>query len=146
GWRWEAVMNAILLTVQAESFKLLRRKRTYILAALWWFLMPILLLIIARALEGNLGGSFIDEENVVGAVVQAVASPLGLARANLLGPSLLSPTLYIITAALLAGVLIGEERSRNMWKTVLTAQPDRLGVLTGKVAVAMLTLLVLMLG
>jgi len=139
-------MSPLLSTIRAEAFKLVRRRRTYILAGLWWLLMPILLLIVARALQANLGGSFVDEEGVIAAIVQAIASPHGLVRANLFGPSTVSPTLYIISAALLAGVLVGEERSRNMWKTVLTAQPNRTVVLTGKVTVAMIFLLAYMIG
>jgi len=139
-------VNPLLSTIRAEAFKLIRRRRTYILAALWWLLIPILLLIVARALQGNLGGSFVDEEGIIAGVVQSIASPLGLVRANLVGPALISPTVYIITAALLAGVLIGEERSRNMWKTVLTAQHNRVAILTGKILVAMLFLLIYMVG
>jgi ABC-type transport system involved in multi-copper enzyme maturation permease subunit len=44
----------------------------------------------------------------------------------------------------LAATLIGEERSHQMWKSVLTTQPSRIAVLAGKVAVAMLFLGALM--
>lgn len=133
-------MTALLAVVRAELFKVLRKRRTYVLAALLWLLLPALVLLLGRLLEMNLRGSFIDESEAVATMVQQLASPFGLARAALAGPALLSPTFYIIAVALLAGVLVGEERSHQMWKTVLTAQPNRLAVLVGKLVVAMLVL------
>ena len=79
-------------------------------------------------------------------VVQLVASPVAITRNNLLLLGNLSPSLLIIVVALLAALFIGEERSQNMWKTVLTAQPNRLTVLTGKLIAAMTVFGVLLLG
>jgi hypothetical protein len=60
------------------------------------------------------------------------------------GPAFTSPPFYVIVVAALAAVLIGEERSHQMWKTVLVAQPSRVAVLAGKLVVAMLAVGVLM--
>jgi ABC-type transport system involved in multi-copper enzyme maturation permease subunit len=131
-------VNAFAHVIAAELFKVVRKRRTYVVAGLWWVLLPVVTLLIGQLLQTNLGGSFIDEGGGVGVVVQAVASPYGLARIALVGPAYLSPTFYIIVAALFAALLIGEERGQSMWKTVLVAQPNRLAVLAGKVVVAML--------
>lgn len=139
-------MNAFANVVRAELFKAVRKRRTYILAGLWWVLLPALVLIVGRVLQVNLRGSFVDQEGAVTSVVQALASPFGIARAALVGPAYMSPTFYIIVIALLAALFVGEERSHNMWKTTLVAQPNRLAVLAGKFASAMLILGVLLLG
>ncbi|CAN5904753.1 hypothetical protein BH24DEI2_BH24DEI2_05330 [soil metagenome] len=139
-------MNAFMNVVRAELFKVVRKKRTYILAGLWWLVLPILALIVARVVQTSLAGSFVDGDVSVQGVLQAFASPYGVARAALALPALLSPTYYIIVISLLGALFIGEERSQNTWKTVLVAQPNRLAVLTGKFAVAMLTFGVILFG
>jgi ABC-type transport system involved in multi-copper enzyme maturation permease subunit len=139
-------VSAFANVVSAELFKVLRKRRTYVVAGLWWGLLPILTLTVGQLLQTNLGGSFVDEGGSVSMVVQAVASPFGLARIALVGPAYLSPTFYIIVAALFAALLIGEERSQSMWKTVLVAQPNRMAVLAGKVAVAMIVVAALLIG
>jgi ABC-type transport system involved in multi-copper enzyme maturation permease subunit len=58
----------------------------------------------------------------------------------------LSPSLLIIVVALTAALLVGEERTQNMWKTLLTVQPNRVAVLSGKLTAAMLYLFVLLAG
>lgn len=131
-------MSALFAVVRAELFKAVRKRRTYVLAGLLWLLLPLLVLLLGRLLETNLAGSFVDEAELVATAVQQLASPFGIARAVLVAPALLSPTFYIIAVALFAGLLMGEEKSHNMWKTVLTAQPDRGAVLAGKLLVAML--------
>lgn len=132
--------------VRAEVFKVLRKRRTYVLAGLWWGLLPALVLFVGRLVHVNLGGTFVDESGGIGLVVQEIASPYGIARIALIGPAYASPTFYVIVVALLAALLIGEERGHAMWKTVLVAQPQRFAVMAGKVSVAMLVLGVLMLG
>jgi len=131
-------MNAFLQVVTAETFKLVRKRRSYVLAFLWWVLLPALVLIVARVLVGNLGASFANEAGGVDLVVQQLASPFGIARIGLVGPAYVSPTFYVIVIAALAAALVGEERTHHMWKTVLVAQPSRWAVLAGKLAVAML--------
>lgn len=140
-------MSAFGQVVRAELFKARRKRRTYVLAGLWWVLLPVLALVVARVIQVNVSGSFLDEEigGVVG-ILQELASPYGLARLGLAGPAFLSPTFYIIVVALLAALFIGEERSQNMWKTTLVAQPARLAVLWGKVAAMMIVLAALMAG
>jgi ABC-type transport system involved in multi-copper enzyme maturation permease subunit len=133
--------------VRAELFKLLRKRRTYVLAGLWWGLLPALALIGGRLLYVNVALSPMARElGGIVETVQAVASPFGLARIALVGPAYMSPTFYIIVVALLAAMLIGEERGHAMWKTVLVAQPQRVAVIAGKVTVAMLALGALMAG
>ena len=139
-------MTAFLNVVEAEMFKAVRKKRTYILAALLWILLPVLVLIIGRILQVNLSGSFVDDTVSVETILQAVASPFGIARISLMLPALSSPTYYIIVISLLAALFIGEERSQNMWKTTLVAQPNRLAVLFGKFTVAMILFGALLLG
>jgi ABC-type transport system involved in multi-copper enzyme maturation permease subunit len=139
-------MSAFLHVVEAEVFKLVRKRRTYVLAFLWWVLLPVLVLIVARVLLSNLGASFANEVGVVDEAVRTIASPFGLARIGLVGPAYLSPTFYVIVVAALAAVLVGEERTHLMWKTVLVAQPSRWAVLAGKLAVAMLAIGVLLAG
>ncbi len=139
-------MRGYLQVVRAELFKVLRKRRTYVLAGLWWGLLPALVLVVGRLVYVNLGGSFADDTGGVTRAVQEIASPFGLARIALVGPAYLSPSFYIIVVALLAALLIGEERGHAMWKTVLVAQPQRLAVMAGKVSVAMLVLAALMAG
>ena len=139
-------MNAFANVVQAELFKVVRKKRTYILAGLWWIVGPVLALIAGRVVQTNLAGSFVESDLSVQNVVQAFASPYGVARIALALPALISPTYYIIVLSLLGALFIGEERSQNMWKTVLVAQPNRLAVLAGKFTVAMLTFGVILFG
>jgi ABC-type transport system involved in multi-copper enzyme maturation permease subunit len=139
-------VRAFLRVVEAEVFKLARKRRTYVLAFLWWGLLPALVLIVARVLLTNLGGSFANEAGVVDEAVRTIASPFGIARIALVGPAYLTPTFYVIVVAALAAVLIGDERSHLMWKTILVAQPSRWAVLAGKLAVAMLAIGVLLAG
>jgi ABC-type transport system involved in multi-copper enzyme maturation permease subunit len=138
-------VNPFVRVVDAELFKLVRKRRTYVLAFLWWLLMPALVLIVARVLVSNLA-AFADEAGVMDQAVQALASPFGIARIGLVGPAYLTPTFYVIVVAALAAVLVGEERGHQMWKTVLVAQPSRWAVLAGKLAVAMLAVGVLLAG
>jgi ABC-type transport system involved in multi-copper enzyme maturation permease subunit len=133
-------LNGVAGVVRAELYKASRKRRTYLLAGLLWLMLPALTLFLGRLLTTNLGGSFVDEADLVTGIVRQIASPFGIVRAALVGPALLSPTFYIIAIALYAALLIGEERGHDMWKTVLTAQPDRLTVLAGKLIVAMLLL------
>ena len=139
-------MSGLGNVVRAELFKVLRKRRTYVLAGLWWGLLPALVLFVGRLIHVNLGGSFVDETGGIRLVVQEIASPYGIARLTLIGPAYASPTFYVIVVALLAALLVGEERGHAMWKTVLVAQPRRWAVMAGKVVVAMLALGGLMLG
>lgn len=139
-------MSAFWSVVAAESFKLVRKRRTYVLAGLWWGLLPGLALIIGRVLVSNLAASFVNEAGGVDLVVQNIASPFGIARLALVGPANVSPSFFVIVIAALAATLIGEERGHQMWKTLLTTQPSRLAVLAGKVTTAMLALAVLLAG
>lgn len=139
-------MNAVLNVVRAEWFKVWRKRRLYMLAGLYWVIAPVLILVVARIVFGSVGGSFVNEDGVVDATLQQLVSPFGLARLLLVGPGYMSPTFYIVCVTLLAALLIGDERSQNMWKTVLVVQPSRVAVLTGKIIVAMLALGVLLLG
>jgi hypothetical protein len=55
-------MNALLNVIRAELFKVVRKRRTYILAALWWVLLPAILLIVGRVVQVNVSGSFVEED------------------------------------------------------------------------------------
>lgn len=139
-------MNAVLNVVRAEWFKVWRKRRLYILAGLYWVVAPIIVLIISRIVASNLSGSFANDQGAVDAAMQALVSPFGLARLLLVGPGYMSPTFFIVSVTLIAALLIGDERSQSMWKTVLVVQPSRAAVMTGKVIVAMLSLGTLLLG
>ncbi len=139
-------MNAFVNVVRAEAFKVTRKRRVYLLAALYWVVAPIIALIVARVVTTNLAGTFIDEGATVQEVVRAFASPHGLATFLLSVPAYVSPSLYMVAIALITALLIGEERGQNMWKTVLVVQPNRLAVLGGKLVVAMGVIALLMVG
>ncbi|MDZ7800031.1 MAG: ABC transporter permease [Trueperaceae bacterium] len=140
-------MTALFRVVAAELFKARRKRRTYVLAGLWWIVLPVLALVLGQVVQTNLAGSFVDETGTtVASIVQAFASPYGLTRIALTGPAFLSPTYYMIVVALLAAVFFGEERSLNMWKTTLVAQPSRLAVLWGKIVAIQVLLGVMLAG
>lgn len=139
-------MSAFAAVVRAEAFKLLRKRRLYVLAGLYWVFLPAVVLFVAAAVQANAAGSFVDTNDSVGSVLREVAGPFGLARLLLVAPTFMNPTPYLIALTLLAALLIGDERSSGMWKNVLVIQPNRLAVLGGKVAVAMLAMLVLVMG
>lgn len=139
-------MNGYLNTVRAEIFKLRHKRRSFVIAGFVWGLIPILLLIVGWVLQTRVAGTFADEGVNVAEVVQQMASPIAIARNSLLIMGNLSPSLLIIIVALTAALLIGEERTQNMWKTLLTVQPNRVAVLSGKLTAAMLYLLLLFVG
>lgn len=139
-------MNGLLNVVRAELFKALRKRRTYVLAGLQWVLLPILTLLIGYVIQVNVTGSFLDEDNTVATTLQAFASPFGLTQVSLALPTLISPPFLLIVIALIAALFIGDERTQNMWKTVLVAQPDRRVILTGKLLTAILLLGLFLLG
>ncbi len=140
-------MTAVMNVIRAELLKVFSKRRTYVLAGLYWVLMPIVLLLVGRIILANLGGSFLEDEGVaVSGIMHGVASPFGMTRLALLGPAYMSPSFYMIIVALFAALLIGEERSQNMWKTTLVAQPSRTAVYWGKFLVAWLAFAVLVAG
>jgi ABC-type transport system involved in multi-copper enzyme maturation permease subunit len=136
-------VNAFANVVRAELFKVRRKRRTFVVAGLWWVLLPVLALIVGRVLLDNLGG-IANDLGGMAPLLQEFASPFGIARLGLVGPAYVSPTFYVIVVALFAALLIGEERTHSMWKTVLVVQPDRVAVLAGKVVVAMIVMGALM--
>jgi len=140
-------MTALLNVMRAELFKSAKKKRTYIMATLLWVILPVIALIVGKIAYVTLNTNFVENSGVSAqSVVQAFASPFGIARLSLVLPSLISPSFYIIVLALLAALFIGEERNQNMWKTTLVAQPNRFAVLLGKFLVAMILFGILMLG
>lgn len=139
-------MKGFVNTVRAELFKLAHKRRTFVMAGFLCLLVPALLLFIGWIVQTRVAGTFAEEGVDVGEVVQLVASPVGITRNLLLLLGNLSPSLLIIVVALTAALLMGEERTQNMWKTVLTVQPNRLAVLSGKLAAGMVFLGVLLLG
>lgn len=141
-------MNALLNVINAELFKTLRKRRVFVLAGLFWILVPVLLLIVGSVIKNNLAGTFADGDEVLNiqTTIQEIASPFGIARLMLMLPTFMSPTYYIIIIALLAALFMGEERSQNMWKTTLVAQPNRLAVLSGKFIVTFLIFGAILLG
>ncbi|MBS3968104.1 MAG: ABC transporter permease [Truepera sp.] len=140
-------MSALVNVIRAELFKAARKRRLYLLAILLWVIFPLLLLFVGWLLQTRVAGTFVDNGTGVGAVVEAVAAPLAISRNSLVLLGNSAPVaLLIVAVVLIAALLIGDERSQNMWKTVLTVQPDRLTVLLGKLIAAMLLLGLLLLG
>jgi ABC-type transport system involved in multi-copper enzyme maturation permease subunit len=140
-------MKALVNVVRAELFKAARKRRLILLASLLWVLFPLLLLFVGWLLQTRVAGTFVDDGAGVRAMVEAVAAPLAISRNSLILLGSSAPVAVLIVAVvLLAAILIGDERSQNMWKTVLTVQPARLTVLCGKLIVAMLLLGLLLLG
>ena len=140
-------MKAVWRVIQAEWFKGLRKRRLYVLAGLWWVLLPVLTIVLARVLQTTVSGSFVDETGIlVPTALQAIASPNGAAGVQLAIPAFLSPSAYVLAVTLLTAAAIGEERSHNMWKTTLVAEPSRLAVLWGKLITVMLQLGLLTVG
>jgi ABC-type transport system involved in multi-copper enzyme maturation permease subunit len=141
-------MKALINVIKAELFKVVRKRRTYVLAALWWVLLPVLILIVGRVIFDNFSTDFVENNSPITAqeVVQNVASAFGIARLHLLFPALVSPSGYMVIFALLAALFIGEERAQNMWKTTLVAQPSRWAVLFGKLITTMLVFGVMLFG
>ncbi len=139
-------MIAVSNALRAELFKAFRKRRFYVLAGLYWVLLPTVALITAAVIDRNLSTSFANQDGTIQQVLQGFASPFGLARLALMAPALMSPTAYIIAVALFAGMFIGEERSQHMWKTTLAVQPARLAVLAGKLAAGMVLLALLLAG
>lgn len=139
-------MTALNNVIIAELFKAIRKRRLYVIAALQWVVLPALILLIGQLIKANIMGTDFDQGGIANSAVQEIASPYGIARLGLLLPAVISPSFYIITIALLAALFIGEERSQNMWKTTLVAQPNRFAVVSGKFIVAMLFFGALLLG
>lgn len=141
-------MNALGNVINAELFKVVRKRRVYILAFLWWVVLPVLVLFVGRILLQSLSTDFVETNSPIppAMLIETLASPFGLARIHLLLPSVVSPSFYLMVLALLAALFMGDERSQNMWKTTLTAQPSRLAVLFGKFIAAMLVYGVLLFG
>jgi ABC-type transport system involved in multi-copper enzyme maturation permease subunit len=141
-------MTALLNVIQAELFKAIRKRRTYVLAGLWWVLLPALILIVGRVILVNFSTEFVENNSPVTAkvVLQNIASAFGIARLHLLFPAMVSPSGYMVIFALLAALFIGEERAQNMWKTTLVSQPNRLAVLFGKFITAMIIFGVMLFG
>ena len=128
----KGALAATLRVMRAEAFRLLRKRRTYVLAALWWVGLPVAVLVLARVLQVTLTGSFVEGEAVpVKTLLQGLASPFGLARVGLVAPAYLSPSPYVIAVALLAAAGLGEPRTHRMWKSTLVSEPDRRAVLAG---------------
>ena len=140
-------MSALVNVIRAELFKAARKRRLYLLAVLLWVIFPLLLLFVGWLLQTRVAGTFVDNGVGVGPVVEAVAAPLAISRNSLVLLGNSAPVaLLIVAVVLIAALLIGDEHSQNMWKTVLTVQPARLTVLLGKLLTAMLLLFLLLLG
>lgn len=138
-------MNAIVQVIRAELFKSFKKKRLYVFSFLWWILLPVLSLIIALVVHAN-AGSMLDEGETLTEVVNQISSITAIARNGLFMSSLPFFPMFLIFVVLIAALLIGEERRFNMWKTVLTTQPSRWQVMTGKILAGMLLLGIIVFG
>src|SRR5690606_6964451 len=93
--RRETRMNAIANVISAELMKVFSKRRTYVLAGLYWVLMPIVLLLVGRVILSSLGGSFLEDEGLaVGSLLHNIASPFGMARLAVVGPAYMNPSFY----------------------------------------------------
>ncbi|MEZ4607307.1 MAG: ABC transporter permease [Deinococcales bacterium] len=137
---------ALWHVIEAELFKVLRKRRLYVLFLLLWLALPALLILIGFIIKNNVGDSFVDEGEMVSTAVQGIASPIAISRLSLFLLSFPQPSYFMIVVALMAALFMGEERTHNMWKTILTSQPNRLMVLLGKLIAAMLLMGILLAG
>ena len=135
-------MTGLFNVVRAELFKATHKRRIYFFAALAWILPAVILLIIAYLAHARIN---IDDGGITEEIIKFLASPIGIARINLI--LLINFAFFLILLiALLSTLFIGEERNQKMWKTVLVAEPNRFTVLVGKIITAMLLLFFLFLG
>lgn len=138
-------MSDIISIVHAELFKSFKKKRLYIFSFLWWILLPVLSLLIALIVNVN-AGEILNEGASINEVVNQITSITAIARNGLFIASLPFFPMFLIFVVLIASLLIGEERRFNMWKTVLTTQPSRWKVMTGKLLAGMILLGIVVLG
>jgi ABC-type transport system involved in multi-copper enzyme maturation permease subunit len=128
--------------IAAELFKASRKKRFWVLVAVFLVIAPLLQLISAAFVSSRVAGTVFDQGNTVTQAINQVASPYNMAR-NSLGGVLQLMLLPLV--AVIAIFLIGEERTFKMWKTILVANPDRVRVIAAKFIAGMLLIAVVML-
>ena len=138
-------MNHIINVMRAELFKAARKRRTYIFAAMAWLISPAILLTIGIVTDINIAQQDFEGAEIAATVINALASPVGMARINLVLMVYFAGFLTIVLA-LIAALFMGEERSQNMWKTVLVAQPNRVQTLCGKILSGMILMFFFFLG
>lgn len=130
-------MPSFLSMIGAELLKARRKKRFVGLLMVLAVLVPLMQLLSAYFAASRLGGTFVDQGDIVRQAADQIASPFNLSR-NYLGAVL--PVLHFVIAAVAAAFLVGEERGYRMWKVILTVAPDRRRVLAAKFMAGMVIL------
>lgn len=113
----------------AELFRVVRRRRVWIILAILGLVVPAITLAVAKFVDTRVGGTFIDADGMVTRTVDAFTGPFGLASNNLLG---VWAVIYLVLPLVAANLLIAEDRGLKTWKVILPAQPNRARVLAGK--------------
>ncbi len=128
--------------IRAELFKASRKKRFWVLVAVFLVIAPLLQLISATFVSSRVAGTAFDQGDTIAQAINQVASPYNMAR-NSLGGVLQLMLLPLV--AVIAIFLVGEERTFKMWKTILVANPDRVRVIAAKFMAGMLLIAAVML-
>ena len=127
----------MLEMISAEWFKAFRKKRFWVLLALFAVVTPLIQLVTAFFVSSRVSGTIADQGEAIARALTEIASPYSLAR-NAVGGLL--PLMLLPLAAVVGIFLIGEERTFKMWKTILVANPNRMRVLVAKFISGMLIL------
>ena len=131
--------------IRAELFKASRKKRTWMLIALSSLGSPLLQFISAAFVASRVLGTVADQGATVATTLEQIASPFNMAR-NTLAASSTLPFILLTLVAVFAVLLVGEERTFKMWKTILVANPNRMQVLAAKFLSAMILLFLVIFG
>jgi ABC-type transport system involved in multi-copper enzyme maturation permease subunit len=135
----------MLEMIRAELFKASRKKRTWMLIALSSLGSPLLQFISAAFVASRVLGTVADQGATVATTLEQIASPFNMAR-NTLAASSTLPFILLTLVAVFAVLLVGEERTFKMWKTILVANPNRMQVLAAKFLSAMILLFLVIFG
>ena len=135
----------MLEMIRAELFKASRKKRTWVMIALSSLGSPLLQFISAAFVASRVLGTVADQGTTIATTLEQIASPFNMAR-NTLAASSTLPFILLTVVAVFAVLLVGEERTFKMWKTILVANPDRMQVLAAKFATGMILLFFVIFG
>jgi hypothetical protein len=135
----------MLEMIRAELFKASRKKRTWVMIALSSLGSPLLQFISAAFVASRVLGTVADQGTTITTTLEQIASPFNMAR-NTLAASSTLPFILLTVVAVFAVLLVGEERTFKMWKTILVANPDRMQVLAAKFATGMILLFFVIFG
>lgn len=133
---------SIFSIVLAELYKISRRRGLILLGAVYWLLVPTVLLLVTPTLRSAIADVFSGSR----VLMQTLASPFGLATVGTGIGGYSSPSLFFVIVAVVAIALIGDDTRFSTWKSTLVLQPRRFAVLFGKLIAGHLIVLLVLLG